>query len=369
MPPLNPRLYAALNRAVGVRKIANESQPMAAVYYPGLDGRPRLTPASPGEYYVVACPYCHDTSGHLYVNHRWGVRDPQNGTLNLWLAKCFLSDCMREWENRKDLLSRVEDYALAAGAGAVRVPAVTEALPGLTPHDLPRDFRPLAELPSGHPARRYVRDREFGPKELTREWGIGFSAEQYREVPGRLVVPLRANLNENTPAALGDPAAWTVVGYQGRVLGTSLPQQPKYLTSDTHKSHLLYGLDRVPAGGGAVIVVEGPTDVWRAGPGAVAVLGNAISDIQCKLLRAVAPGRDVVVMLDPEAADEAQKTADKIRAVLARDLTSAGTRGRVVVARLPDARDPGDCSRDEIQSSALRALAARIRKHAKRPCE
>jgi hypothetical protein len=111
-PVLNPRLYAALNRAFGVRRICNQGQPMAAVYYTGLDGRPRLTPSCSGEYYVTTCPLCHDTSGHLYVNHRWGVRDPRNGTLNLWLATCFLSGCMKAWENRKELLERVEDYDL-----------------------------------------------------------------------------------------------------------------------------------------------------------------------------------------------------------------------------------------------------------------
>lgn len=359
MPPLNPRLYAALNRNVkgGVRKIANQGQPMAAVYYPGLDGRPRLTPSSPGEYYVVACPYCHDTSGHLYVNHRWGVRDPQSGTLNLWLAKCFLSDCMKEWDNRKDLLERVEDYAIAAGAGAVRVPTMVEAAPDLARYSLPHDFRLLTDLPRGHAARRYVRGRGFGPKGLVREWGVGFSSNTYREVPGRLVIPLRANLGENTPAALGDPDAWDVVGYQGRFLGDAPPKTPKYLTTHTPKSRLLYGLDRVPPGNAPVAVVEGPVDVWRAGPGAVAVLGKDISDDQCRLLRAVVPGRDVVIMFDPEAAREAQDAAEKLRSVLARDLTVSTEPGRVVVANLPDGRDPGDCTRDEIEKSIQDALA------------
>ena len=176
MPLLNPRLHAALNRVFGVRTISNAGQPMAAVYSPGPDGRPRLTVSSRGEAYVVACPYCHDTSGHLYVNHRWGVRDPRNGTLNLWMAKCFLSDCMKKWENRKDLLERVEDYALAAAAGLARVPTVTEIAKALVPYNLPHDFQPLTELSPKHCARRYVRERGFIAAVLTREWGVGFSA-------------------------------------------------------------------------------------------------------------------------------------------------------------------------------------------------
>jgi hypothetical protein len=362
VPPLNPRLYAALNRSVtgGVKRISNQGQPMAAVYLPDLNGRPRLTPSSKGEYYVLACPFCHDTSGHLYVNHRWGVRDPVNGTRNLWLATCFLSDCLRSWENRKRLLAAVEDYAVAVAAGAVRAPEMVEAAAGLARCDLPDDFRLLTDLPRGHPARSYVRRRGFGPMELAREWGVGFSAAEYREVPGRLVIPLRACLGENAPAALGAPDAWTVVGYQGRLLGDAGRTKAKYLTTaGTAKSRLLYGLDRVPPGAGPVVVVEGPVDAWRAGPGAVAVLGKDISDEQCRLLRAVAPGRDVVVLFDPEAAAEARRAADKVRAVLARDLTGGTAPARVVVARLPDARDPGDCTAEEIAAAVRRALSRR----------
>ena len=357
MPPLNPRLYAALDRVVGVRRTSNESQPMFALYLPGLDGRARLTPSSPGEYYVCACPFCHDTSGHLYVNHRWGVRDPVNGTRNLWLAKCFLGDCLADWENRKGLLAMVEDYALAAGAGAVRVPAVAGAALGLALHNLPHDFRLLADLSGLHAARRYVRGRGFDARELSREWGVGFSGSLYREVPGRLVIPLRARLGDTSPAALGDPGAWDVVGYQGRRLDDAAGGAPKYLTTYTPKSQLLYGLDRVPPGSGPVVVVEGAFDAWRAGAGAVAVLGKDISDAQCRLLRSAAPGRDVVVLFDPEAGAEARRAADKLGAVLARNL-SAGA-GRVAVARLPGDDDPGDCDRDEIEVAVRRALRGR----------
>lgn len=357
--PLNPRLYASLQRVTKVVTISNAGQPMAAVYYPGPDGKPRLTVSSPGEYYVADCPFCHDTRGHLYVNHRWGVRDPVGGTRNLWLANCFLSDCMRSWENRRKLLEMVEDYALAAAAGVVRVPDVAGKAPGLVRYELPHDFRLLTDLPRGHPARRYVRRRGFGPDELARGWGVGFSSALYREVPGRLVIPLRANLGENTPAALGRPGAWDVVGYQGRLLGDPRGKTPKYLTTQTPKSRLLYGLDRVPPGAAPVVLVEGPVDAWRAGPGAVAVLGKAVSDEQCRLLRAVTPGRDVVVMFDPEAEAEAHRAADRLRSVLARDLTAVTGPGRVAVARLPDARDPGDCTAEEIAAAVRRALSRR----------
>ena len=119
----------------------------SAVYVPDADGRLRLHPATRGEAYVVACPYCHDISGHLHVNHRWGVRDPKNGTRNLWLVKCYRSDCLRDWDRRHALAERLDDYSLQAGAGAVTLPTVRETAARLAPCPLPGDFELLSELP------------------------------------------------------------------------------------------------------------------------------------------------------------------------------------------------------------------------------
>ncbi|MHB1778041.1 MAG: hypothetical protein ACYCU7_18970, partial [Acidimicrobiales bacterium] len=165
---LNPRLYEALKRVFGRVKISNEGEPMSAVYLPGSDGKLRLKPSSSGECYVVACPYCHDTTGHLYINHRWGVRDPKNRTRNLWLATCFLNDCLRDnWERRIDLAERLSEYNIQAQFGAVSVPDVSQAAP-LTRWSLPADFEPLSDLGPNHRACRYVRRRGFNFKELSR---------------------------------------------------------------------------------------------------------------------------------------------------------------------------------------------------------
>lgn len=366
MQPLNPTLYAALQREFGRVRISNAGQAMSATYLQGRDGRPRLHPMWPGEYYVVACPFCHDTTGHLYVNHKWGVRDPMNGTRNLWLANCFLNDCLNDWDRRRDLADRLFSYQVQAKAGLVAVEAGKEA-PPLSPVQLPEDFALLSKLPKGHPARRYVRSRGFAPAELSKVWGVGFSTAAYRSRVGRLVIPLRAYLGKwKGPAECADdPEGWEVVGFQGRAIVDA--DMPKYLTSQgTAKSQLLYGLDRVPSGAKSpVIVTEGPTDVWRAGSGAVALLGKTISDAQCKLLRMMLPGRNVVVMLDPDAASFATSAADRIGSYLSRDLRSGVRSGRVVVARLPDLRDPGDCTREEIWASARRALAGKKKRSQK----
>ena len=199
---------------------------------------------------------------------------------------------------------------------------------------------------------------------------MGFSSDEYRELPGRLVIPLRAympDLDETEEAEEGvyAPDPWAVVGYQGRYLGDPPERVPKYLTSQgTPKSRLLYGLEQVPLDvADPVIICEGPTDVWRAGPGAVALLGKTISTTQCKLLRKLMPGRDIVVLLDPEADKEARVVARRLREVLALDLQSQIKPGRVVVASLPDSRDPGACTQDEIRRAVRTALARKRRRN------
>lgn len=99
----------------------------------------------------------------------------------------------------------------------------------------------------------------------------------------------------------------------------------------------------------------------------MAILGKSISGTQCTTLRDLLPGRDIVVMLDPEAVAEAEIVADAIRAILARDLRG-GPVGRVVIAQLPDDRDPGDLTKEEIWQAARAALApAKRRRKATKP--
>lgn len=87
-------------------------------------------------------------------------------------------------------------------------------------------------------------------------------------------------------------------------------------------------------------------------------MGKSISAAQCNLLRSTLPGRDVVVMLDPDAEEDAKIVAERIRETLMADLFSRVQPGRVAVAHLPDGRDPGDCTPDEIARSVRRAMVA-----------
>ena len=113
------------------------------------------------------------------------------------------------------------------------------------------------------------------------------------------------------------------------------------------KSQLLYGLPEAAGLQDAVVVVEGPTDVWRLGPGAVALLGKDMSLRQQELVDRFLPGRPVVVFLDRDAQDKAVE--------LQRTLLG---RGRVtVLAGLPAGRDDvGECTPEEARQQVALAL-------------
>jgi hypothetical protein len=349
MTPLNPSLYNALKKAFGHVQISNPGVRMTAEYLPGPDGRLRLQPIIKGEYYTVACPYCPDTGKHLYINHRWGVYDRKLRRRNYFLACCFKEDCLQERDNLRDLIDRVR--LAEEGSGEWEAPPVQEgtAASPLRPMDLPCDAILLSDLPKGHPARCYLRRRGFDPQLLADDWCIGYSrsACSWSKV-GRLLIPLFAPID----------GRWHVVGWQARAIDPD--EQPKYYTSaGTPKSRLLYGLDHVDAGDGPVLIVEGVTDAWKAGGNAVALLGKVLSAEQRKLIRRHLAGRPLVVMLDPDAAEQAAAVAGQIRETLNLNLLKNGPASPVVVARLPDDRDPGELTRNEIWKAAHRALAGK----------
>jgi len=78
-----------------------------------------------------------------------------------------------------------------------------------------------------------------------------------------------------------------LVSYQCRTIA-NLPHVPRYKSCKSTDElrplkHCLYGLDKVE--GESCVVVEGPMDVWRLGPGAVGTFGTGVSATQLILLR------------------------------------------------------------------------------------
>jgi hypothetical protein len=351
MSVLNLALYRALVASFGKVIIAHEGARMDARYIRQPDGRTRLISQSSGEYYRVNCFACRDTKHRLWINHRWGIKDAQTGTKNRWLAICFNEDCLREEQNRVELIERTTWYHREAGAGRVVIrPGHVEDAGRPVP--LPRDFRPLAELKPNNPVVRYLKERGFDPAEIADLWAVGYSRKEAYCLSsyGRMVIPIYRLMN-------GRPECW---GWQARrVRGAD--HEPKYFTAPgLRKSSLLYGLERLESGKGPVLVCEGPTDVWRAGRDAVAVLGKHASADQVRLLARHALGRPVVVALDEDARAEAEDLAAALAETRAGSVLHPDP-SPVTVLALPAGQDPADLARRDLWALIAKSVAVASR--------
>jgi len=144
--------------------------------------------------------------------------------------------------------------------------------------------------------RRYLQDRGFDPEFLEKKYflkgclGVG----RYRL---RIIAPVFLG---------GRMVSFVARDVTGR-------QEPKYLACSDSKSIIplrqtLYNIDTVTD---KVVVVEGVTDVWRIGDGAVATLGKAFTQEQVRLL--VRTGvREALVLLDSDAEERAKRLAAQL---------------------------------------------------------
>lgn len=123
------------------------------------------------------------------------------------------------------------------------------------------------ELKEPHLA--YLKKRNFNPDELIKTWNIKGTGI-HGDYKYRIIAPIYFN--------------GKMVSYQGRdITGKS---QMRYKACEkinevTHHKNTLYGIDYV---GKSAIIVEGITDVWRIGPGAISTFGTSYTTDQILLI-------------------------------------------------------------------------------------
>ncbi len=118
----------------------------------------------------------------------------------------------------------------------------------------------------GRPHLHYICKRGFVPSEIEELWkikGIGIAAK----LAWRIFIPIIYH---------GETVSWTTRSISDNPKVTRYISAPLKEESIPHKS-LLYGEDYAQQ---TIIVTEGPFDVWRIGPGAVATLGVGYSHAQ-----------------------------------------------------------------------------------------
>ncbi len=180
---------------------------------------------------------------------------------------------------------------------------------------------PVGRAPLLPVHRRYLKRRGFDPAELERVWGLE-GLGLLPVLPWRLYIPILFR---------GQRVSWTT-----RAVGKA---QPRYISAAQeeeavpHKS-LIYGLDFCRD---SMIIVEGPADVWRIGPGAGALLGSAYTPAQVQLIAQI-PRR--FIFLDRDAAHVARRLAGELGCLPGRTVLlesgadDPGTMGDRELARL-----------------------------------
>ena len=180
---------------------------------------------------------------------------------------------------------------------------------------MPKNIKPMQKC-----HRDYVRSRGLDPKQMEDLWNLqGFDFD-HPDYKFRLFIPIEYR--------------HTVVSYTTRTISRVAKIRyiacPKENEAIPHKS-LLYGLDYVRH---KAIVVEGPSDVWNVGPGAIASFGIDYSAEQVKALSQI-PVR--YVCYDKEADHKAEQLIEELNYF-------DGETHRIYL----DAEDPGSACKKEI---------------------
>ena len=334
--PLNQTLYKLLRVRFGDVRIANAGEALLSrIGYDPIEDRNFLDVQHPGEYYVVNCPYCGDSSKRLYINHMWGTQDDQLGGRRLQLAICFNEECLRgDWDRRIDLFDQVTE-----------LPGVLEKakiLEGETidlanvKMEWPGPVTRLDKLPKSHPACDYVRSRGFDPETLGRLYDVRYCHDSDRWLARkRLIIPLYD--------------AGELKGWQARHLGDEIPKAsdgrklPKYYTAPgTPRRMLIYNYDNAVKYRTGVLM-EGPTDPWSLGLMGMASLGSKLTSDQIKKLKRGFRRHSLVWLPDPDVFEDPKE--EKNLRVVERELRQQFDGGFAIVQLPVGGPDPGAMDR------------------------
>lgn len=267
----------------------------------------------------IRCPFCTGNPGwHLGYNKKEGFWNCWRcgGKQNTLVVQTLLN--LPRNEARKILLSYRLRYSHEEKGGKETFRPSSIQLPFST------DVMELRH-------RDYLMNkRNFNPESLEKEWGL-LGTGPHGDYKFRVIAPIFYKGN--------------LVSYQGRDITEKSDLKYKACREEEeiipHKS-LLYGIDNaLKADGfnGKGIIVEGITDVWRIGPGAVATFGIKFTRNQVRLIRDYFPSRSILFdSSDSEAIKQANKLASELEA----------WPGETELIEL-DAKDPAELSPQDAQ--------------------
>ena len=260
------------------------------------------------------CPWCGDSLYHLGYNAQYGV-------FHCW--RCgkvpfikTLSELLGiDWNEARRIAMRA--YSRIADDGVITNRKIN--------FKLPDSFRPL-----GFHHRDYLRSRGLDDVEVESKWGLlgSYQGSEYGE---RIVCPVKFKHRM---------VSWVARDITGRSPAKviSCPADKEFIPAKS----LLYGYDL--AIGNTVVVVEGPFDAMKFGPGAVATLGVSFTLNQVELLQGF---RNIFILYDSVIKDgvETEKDASR-KAHRLGDMLSVNCNVWILDGF---SCDPGDMSKRQIE--------------------
>ena len=191
----------------------------------------------------------------------------------------------------------------------------------------------IEELTDSH--RTYLFGRGLDPENMVKLWGLKGTRINSR-IPWRIWIPVHYK---------GKTVSWTsrTIGEKGNKYISAKPEE-----SDIPIKELLFGEDYCRH---AVIVTEGPFDVFRIGPGAVATFGLTYTDAQVNRIakypiRVLCFDSEKIAQRKARGYSHAYNTGCDFRGLT--EYLSA-LPGETHVVELETGNDPGEASKEEIE--------------------
>lgn len=256
-------------------------------------------------YTIIHCPWCGDTSWHGGLHQQkqkftcWKCKRKPLSTTLQYLTGMPWQQLKEHYRGESELIS--EEQTIERPDTLI----------------FPEELTPLTRE-----QRQYLLSRDFDTVEIIDTWDVR-GTTHIGMYSFRIFIPIYFNNN--------------LISYTCRDW-TGLSSM-RYFSCDKvdevicHKD-ILYGIDKCTERIG--VIVEGPTDVWRLGPGSCATFGTGYTLSQLLLIRERFD--KVFIVYDPEA--EAQKQALKMGS----ELSGMGVEvENIVIAK----KDPGSLTPGE----------------------
>jgi len=273
---------------------------------------------SPG-WVNINCPFCPDPSNH-------GGFNKEKGFYNCWICG---------WHPMVDVIMELVGCNYYAAVHLFKEFSVSDydiepEIEKPKPPEklyLPTDCKPMQKM-----HHLYLQERKFDSEKLEKMFNL-MGTGYIGDYKFRIIAPIYYN--------------GIMVSYQGRDITRKAKLRYKACSKENeiiHHKHILYGIDYTSGSKG--IIVEGITDVWRLGYGAVATFGTSYTQEQIHIIRK--KFNAVFILYDEDSTERAVELGWKID-----KFGKSGTRCQIIELQRGDIGDMPQDEADNLKREVL----------------